>query len=86
VNTLFVGNLSYSVADPDLQALFAQFNRVKAARVVVDRLTGRSRGFGFIELATPLEASKAMASLSEHEFRGRRLIVTSAKVQSEHPA
>lgn len=86
VTTLFVGNLSYSVVDPDLRELFAPYGRVTSAHVVFDRTTGRSRGFGFIEFATQAEAAQAMHALGEHEFRGRRLIVNAAKARAERSA
>lgn len=76
---LFVGNLSYNVSSADLQELFAPYGNVQSAQVISDRDTGRSKGFGFVEMGTEAEANAAVNALHEHELDGRRLNVSEAK-------
>jgi RNA recognition motif-containing protein len=76
---LYCGNLSYSVSSSDLEQLFAQFGSVESAQVIMERDTGRSKGFGFVEMATPAEAQAAMSGLNETEHDGRTLTVNEAK-------
>jgi len=76
---LYVGNLSYSVKDDELQALFAQFGTVSSARVISDRDTGRSKGFGFVEMPNDDEAQAAIDGLNGKENNGRPLTVNEAK-------
>jgi len=76
---LYVGNLSYSVKDDELQALFAQFGTVSSARVISDRDTGRSKGFGFVEMPNDDEAQAAIDALNGKENNGRPLTVNEAK-------
>lgn len=75
---LFVGNLPWSVSDQDLGELFAQFGTVDSAKVVTDRDTGRSRGFGFVEMSDD-SARAAIAGLNETEHSGRKLTVNEAR-------
>jgi RNA recognition motif-containing protein len=82
-NKLYVGNLSYDVQDSDLQELFAQHGTVTSARVVTDRDTGRSKGFGFVEFSTDAEAQAAIAALNGQEFGGRPLTVNEARPKEE---
>src|SRR5262249_38074887 len=76
---LFVGSLAYSTTDERLRETFARFGPVESANVVRDRHTGRSRGFGFVEMATPDEARNAMAGADGVEPDGRRINVELAK-------
>ena len=76
---LYVGGLSYTVTDSQLQALFASHGTVESAKVVMDRDTDRSRGFGFVEMSTPSEAERATNELNGHELQGRRLTVSEAR-------
>lgn len=76
---LYVGNLSYSVTSDQLQELFEQYGQVRSAQVLSDRETGRSRGFGFVEMDVDSEAESAIESLDGQEFGGRRLTVNEAK-------
>jgi RNA recognition motif-containing protein len=78
-NKLYVGNLSYEVQDRDLQQLFAQYGTVSSARVVMDRDTGRSKGFGFVEMSTDEEAEASISALNGHEVGGRALTVNEAR-------
>lgn len=80
---LYVGSLPYSVTDQQLQELFAQHGTVSSAKVIMDRFTGRSRGFGFVEMATSEEAQKAIAALNGTQYEGRTLVVNEAKPQEK---
>ena len=76
---LFVGNLPYDVTDDDLSDAFSDSGVVKSARVITDRETGRSRGFGFVEFSTEENATTAIQNWNERELGGRRLTVNEAK-------
>src|SRR4051812_19085473 len=82
---LYVGNLSYSVDSSELQNLFSQHGTVNSAEVISDRLTGRSKGFGFVEMTTDEEAQAAIAALNGQEHGGRALTVNEAKPREERP-
>ncbi len=82
-NKLYVGNLSYDVQDRDLQELFAQHGTVTSARVVTDRDSGRSKGFGFVEMSTDAEAEAAISTLNGQEVGGRALTVNEARPKEE---
>lgn len=79
---LFVGNLSFSTSDADLEALFATAGTVESATVVNDRDTGRSRGFGFVEMSSASEAGKAISELNGRDVEGRQINVSEAKERS----
>lgn len=76
---LYVGNLGYGVGDGDLEQLFASFGTVQSAQVIMDRDTGRSKGFGFVEMGTDQEAQAAIAGLNGKEVEGRQLTVNEAR-------
>jgi len=76
---LFVGNLSFNTTTADLEALFAQIGACESAAVVTDRATGRSRGFGFVEMASASDAQKAIAELNGRELHGRTINVNEAR-------
>ena len=76
---LYVGNLEYSVTDSALEQLFAQYGTVESAQVIMDRDTGRSKGFGFVEMKTDQEAQAAIAALNGKEVDGRSLTVNEAR-------
>jgi RNA recognition motif-containing protein len=80
---LYVGNLSYEVNNSSLEQLFAPFGAVRSAQVIQDRDTGRSKGFGFVEMADENEARSAIAGLNEKDCGGRRLTVNEAKPREE---
>jgi len=82
---LYVGNLSYNVTDSDLEQLLAQHGTVQSAQVIQDRETGRSKGFGFVEMGTEEEAQAAIAALNGQEHDGRALTVNEAKPKEERP-
>lgn len=82
---LFVGGLPYAVSDQQLEELFSAHGNVESANVVTDRMTGRSKGFGFVELETEDEAQQAIESLNGTEFGGRELTVSEARPRVERP-
>ena len=79
---LFVGNLSFDTTSDDLQGLFAQIGTCESARVITDRDTGRSRGFGFVEMGSNGEASRAVSELNGREVGGRQINVSEAREPS----
>ncbi|MEG2046597.1 MAG: RNA-binding protein [Comamonas sp.] len=85
-NKLYVGNLSYSIRDNDLEQQFAGFGNVTSAKVMMDRDTGRSKGFGFVEMASEAEAQAAIEGLHEQSWDGRNMIVNIARPREERPA
>jgi len=76
---MYVSNLSFHTTDEDLRKLFAQFGTVSSAKVITDRETGRSRGFGFVEMESDTEANEAMKNLNNKEVEGRTMGVTVAR-------
>jgi RNA recognition motif-containing protein len=84
-NELFVGNLSYQTGENDLQDYFPQAGVVTSVNLMLDKVTGKSRGFAFIEFATPEEASKAVEQFHNKEFQGRTLTVNVARPKEERP-
>ena len=78
-NKLYVGNLSYSVRDDDLQQQFAAFGQVQSAKVMMERDTGRSKGFGFVEMSTSQEAEAAIRGMHGKNMGGRDLTVNVAR-------
>ncbi|NBO37882.1 RNA-binding protein [bacterium] len=78
---LYVGNLAYSSTEESLAALFSQFGEVVSARIVTDRETGRSKGFGFVEMATAEAAQQSIAQLNGQQIDGRQLTVNEARPQ-----
>lgn len=75
---LFVGSLPFSLTDEALGQLFAQYGQVQTANVIKDKYTGRSRGFGFVEMATEEEAQKAVEKLNNYNLEGRNIVVKEA--------
>ena len=76
---LYVGNLSFSTTSDDLEALFSKVGPCESASVITDRATGRSRGFGFVEMSSAGDAQKAISQLDSTEFQGRQLTVNEAR-------
>ena len=85
-NKLFVGNLSYQTTENDLQDLFSQHGSVTEVNLMMDRATGRPRGFGFVTMATPEAAEAAIAALHGKNVGGRDLTVNIARPREERPA
>ena len=84
-NKLYVGNLAYSIRDDDLQQAFAQFGTVSSAKVMMDRDTGRSKGFGFVEMGSDAEAQSAINGMNGQALDGRALVVNEARPREERP-
>jgi cold-inducible RNA-binding protein len=80
---LYVGNLPYGVTDSDLQQMFEPHGTVESAQVIMDRDTGRSKGFGFVEMGGDQEAQAAIAALNGHDMEGRPLTVNEARPKPE---
>jgi RNA recognition motif-containing protein len=80
---LYVGNLSYETGDAELETLFAPYGTVQSVQVIMDRDTGRSKGFGFVEMGSDAEAQAAVAGLSGKQVGGRSLTVNEAKPKTE---
>jgi len=80
---LYVGNLTYGVTDSDLQTMFEAHGTVQSAQVIMDRDTGRSKGFGFVEMGSDAEAQAAIAALNGKEVDGRALTVNEARPKTE---
>ena len=85
-NKLFVGNLSFDITENDLQDAFAAHGTVTETNLMMDRTTGRPRGFGFVTMSSPEEAQKAIAALNGSQLGGRALTVNVAKPREERPA
>ena len=84
-NRLFIGNLSYQTGENDLQDYFAQAGAVTSVNLMMDKITGRSRGFAFVEYATPEEAQKAIEQCHNKECQGRAITVNVARPREERP-
>lgn len=82
---LYVGNLTYNTTSDELQQMFAQAGSVTSATVISDKFSGRSKGFGFVEMATDEEASAAINMFNGKEVEGRKLIVNEARPQAPRP-
>src|SRR5881398_2874743 len=82
---LYVGNLSYNTSSSDLEQLFAQHGTVQSAEVISDRDTGRSKGFGFVQMGSDDEAQAAISALNGQEHSGRSLTVNEAKPREDRP-
>jgi RNA recognition motif-containing protein len=80
---LYVGSLPYSTTEQELQQLFSQHGSVQSAKVITDRYTGQSRGFGFVEMATADDAQKAITALNGSQLGGRTLVVNEARPQEK---
>ena len=85
MKNIYVGNLAYSVTDDDLRDAFAAFGEVARAKVIMDRDTGRSKGFGFVEMPDSAAAEAAINALNEKPLSGRPIRVTEAKPREDRP-
>lgn len=83
---LYVGNLSYNIRDNDLEQAFGQYGSVASAKVMMERDTGRSKGFGFVEMGTDAEALAAIEGMNGHSLDGRALTVNEARPMEPRPA
>ena len=82
-NKLYVGGLPYSVTDARLQEIFSAHGTVESARVIADKFTGQSRGFGFVEMSSDQEAERATTALNGTDFEGRNIVVSEARPQQQ---
>ncbi|SRR5512143_4225948 len=82
---LYVGNLSYSTTEQDLQEAFAKIGEVLSANLIVDQTSGRSKGFGFVEMATDEDAEKAITTMNGSSFMNRTITVNEARPKTERP-
>tara|TARA_B110000196_G_scaffold33858_1_gene25533 strand:- start:78 stop:347 length:270 start_codon:yes stop_codon:yes gene_type:complete len=83
---IYVGNLSWQLSEDDLNTKFAEFGSVDSAKIITDRETGRSKGFGFVEMPNQAEAEKAIEELNGHELDGRALKVNESKPREDKPS
>jgi len=83
---LYVGNLPFNFTNQDLQALFGSHGTVRSAEVIMDRVTGRSRGFGFVEMDSEQSGRKAIAAIHDQDVEGRRITVNEARERAPRPA
>ena len=84
-NKLYVGNLAYSVRDGDLEQAFGEFGAVTSAKVMMERDTGRSKGFGFVEMGSDAEAQAAINGMNGQQYGGRGLVVNEARPMEARP-
>ena len=82
---LFVGGLPFSINDQSLASLFSKFGTVESANVIIDRMTGQSKGFGFVEMSSVEEAQAAIKGLNETEQEGRKITVNIARPKEDRP-
>jgi len=82
---LYVGNLSYEVTEDDLREMFSEFGEISSVNIITDKFTGRSKGFGFVEMPSQEDADKAIQSLNEKEVKGRNLKVNQARPREDRP-
>lgn len=82
---IYVGNLSWSVSDDELRDLFAEFGEISSANVIMDKFSGRSKGFGFVEMPNDSDAESAIEALNDKEVSGRNLRVNQAKPREDRP-
>ena len=82
---IYISNLSYGVADSDLKQLFEEFGEVSSAKVIIDHYTGRSKGFGFVEMPDNEASLKAIAELNQAEYDGKVIAVAEARPREERP-
>lgn len=82
---IYIGNIPYGMSDEELGDLFGSFGEVSSAKIIMDRETGRSKGFGFVEMPNSSEAENAIRDLNDKEINGRNLRVNEARPREERP-
>jgi len=85
VKNIFVGNLSFNTSEDELRQIFETYGQVERVSILTDRETGRSRGFGFVEMTNPEEGEKAITGLNGSQFGGRTINVNEARPKAERP-
>jgi RNA recognition motif-containing protein len=83
---IYVGNLPYGISEDDLKAAFGKFGDVSSAKIIMDKETGRSKGFAFVEMSNDSDADKAIKALNETSLQGRNIKVNPARPREERPA
>ena len=86
LKNIFVGNLSFNTSEEELRQMFEPFGQVDRVSIMTDRETGRSRGFGFVEMPNEAEANSAIGALNEQEIQGRKMMVNIARPKEDRPA
>ncbi len=82
---IYVGNLSFDVTEDELKEMFTEFGEVSSVNIITDRYTGKSKGFGFVEMPTQAEAEASIKELNESSLKGRDIIVNQARPRTEKP-
>ncbi len=85
MKNIYVGNLPFATTQDELEALFAPFGEIQSARIVMDRETGRSRGFAFVQMTNDADADQAIEALNETDFNGKNLRINEARPREERP-
>lgn len=80
---IYVGNLNYNLTEDELRQIFEEFGEVVSAKIILDKYSGRSKGFGFVEMSNDEEANAAIAALNDSEFQGRNMKVNKARERSD---
>ena len=83
---IYIGNLAYTVTEDDLRDAFSEFGEVESASIINDKFSGRSKGFGFVDMPNDSEAREAIESMNEKDLNGRTIKVNEAKPREERPA
>jgi len=83
---IYVGNLPYSISEDELRAAFASFGEVSSASIIMDKMTGRSKGFGFVEMPSKEEAEAAIKAMDGSDLKGRNVKVNEARPREDRPA
>jgi RNA recognition motif-containing protein len=83
---IYIGNLPYNVTEEDLRDAFSQFGQVQSANIITDKFSGRSKGFGFVDMPNDAEAREAIESMNDKDFKGRTIKVNEARPREERPA
>ncbi len=83
---IYIGNLAYTVTEDDLREAFSEFGQVDSASIINDKFSGRSKGFGFVDMPNDSEAREAIESMNEKDLNGRTIKVNEAKPREERPA
>jgi len=83
---IYIGNLAYTVTEDELRDAFSEFGQVDSASIIIDKFSGRSKGFGFVDMPDSSEAREAIESLNDKDLNGRTIKVNEAKPREERPA
>jgi len=82
---IYIGNLPYNVSEEDLRDAFSQFGQVQSSNIITDKFSGRSKGFGFVDMPNDGEAREAIESMNDKDFKGRTIKVNEARPREERP-